>query len=857
MKTESDDGRLSLRTRLLFAAAFVCACALLAAAALADDDYYNCYQPGGTCAPPLLSNDNNCLRGADKDYEITSSNAGSRVTVLSFHGGGIELYTSKISSDLAARYGWNRYDFNAHARAQCLAVGNFNSNKKLHITATNFNEQQAVGLVGMYPKAVAIHGHARSYPRGTICVGGLDAAARAAFRSYVQSHAALWNTSTNPNAYPLDPVDAVTAPDGSNCGDDALRGRAATNLVNRTSSHAGLQLEMHKDFRADLANPASNFNTLRDIVYEAVNQALAEQPGQGGCVTVDSAGTPWQNRALDAEHAGTFTAEVDATPLANNIDAGVGLSNGPQTDFPGLACIARFNAQGNIDARNGGSYAAASPIAYAANATYHLRFVVNVPAHTYSVYVTPSPGGAEQAVGLNYAFRTEQSSAGVLNNWSLFGDAGPMRACWLGSSCRTAAPADGWLNNPFAAQGGGFTAELDATPLAPGVDAVVGLSNGEPTLFSGFACLVRFNPAAGTIEARDGGVYRAASAITYAANTTYHFRLAVNVPAHTYSVYVTPAGGIEQTVGLGYAFRTEQQSVAALNNYGLTVDGGTGSVRVCNFRLATDRFGVKMLYSTMPGGIEWYAKWDGNARSFTSADPADPSDPWFDPHHGTASYHTTGDGVLRISGSAPRMYVHDPAKAAQFRDVEITMYFMRVGDDSVEWAGMVSVARSNHGTTGSELANPCDTRGVGARMRYDGKVDFDKETKHPDAYAAVTKNVWPGGLPANVWIGYKHVVYDLPNGNVREELWIDESGGAGGGDWRRLNEFVDDGANFGVNGTPCKSGIDPRLRLANSPTRAGSESGKPNVTVYFRSDDVHADGLLYKWGSVREIAVAP
>jgi hypothetical protein len=149
-----------------------------------------------------------------------------------------------------------------------------------------------------------------------------------------------------------------------------------------------------------------------------VEQPVCAQTTQGG---------PWQNSAF-ANQTGMFTVQFDATPSMADMNGVIGLSNGAQTAYTGFAAIARFNPTGDIDARNGGGYAAASTIPYQAGVSYHFRMAVDITTHRYSTYVT-APGGTEQTVGSGFAFRTEQSGVTQLNWWGAFSDVGSEKVC--------------------------------------------------------------------------------------------------------------------------------------------------------------------------------------------------------------------------------------------------------------------------------------------------------------------------------------------------------------------------------------------------------------------------------------------
>ncbi|MGE5610566.1 MAG: PA14 domain-containing protein [Bacillota bacterium] len=136
----------------------------------------------------------------------------------------------------------------------------------------------------------------------------------------------------------------------------------------------------------------------------------------GGDTTTPIVSGPWENHSI-ANQTGTFSADFDIKATEAGSDIVVGFSNGTADAYTDLGPMFQFNGDDSgIYARNGGAYAAQSPMKYAVGTTYHVKMVVRTQDHTYDVFVTPQ-GGSTVQLAQNYAFRSEQSSVSSLNNW--------------------------------------------------------------------------------------------------------------------------------------------------------------------------------------------------------------------------------------------------------------------------------------------------------------------------------------------------------------------------------------------------------------------------------------------------------
>jgi F5/8 type C domain len=255
--------------------------------------------------------------------------------------------------------------------------------------------------------------------------------------------------------------------------------------------------------------------------------------------------------------------------------------------------------------------------------------------------------------------------------------------------------------------------------------------------------------------------------------------------------------------------------------------------------------GVKMIYPTVAGGETWFFN------------PTNPNDGQFDRNGAQISKNSDGTsynlkpGTTRMlaftkSSGLPSDEVrsslptYDYSRLAQtgyfykpsdWKNMEITIYVKVLstsgGGDEISLVSR-SVRHSTNvqeGCGGSAYHNNIDFT--------NGKFKFKKEMWHVNydikPYSGITI-----GSTMNKWVGFKGVVYNLPDGSVKLESYVDKNND---NKWEKATEMVDKG-NWGDDMTHCKA-----------------KSGGAAVTwaspmVIFKSNGVTYD---FKKFSVREI----
>ncbi|HET9613006.1 MAG TPA: discoidin domain-containing protein, partial [Nitrososphaeraceae archaeon] len=222
-----------------------------------------------------------------------------------------------------------------------------------------------------------------------------------------------------------------------------------------------------------------------------------------------------------------------------------------------------------------------------------------------------------------------------------------------------------------------------------------------------------------------------------------------------------------------------------------------------------DKFGIKKIYSTKPGGEEWYMNMQ---------------DPNNDPRSNPPSMSKNSDGSWRVTSDQVRYGVYTSA-GYKPDDVEIdhgvvaNRGYMQSPNDwkNVEMTGRVKFNSGDSGDnwawyarggrhTGSGNPDGCEGSSLKGDLRYtDGTVRWAKEQWH----VSYVFNSWKNS-PASAdgkFVGFKAMMYNtLVNGEtaVKLELWVDPNND---NNWQKVYDFIDQGG-WGNEGGECNGNPD-------------------------------------------------
>jgi phage replication-related protein YjqB (UPF0714/DUF867 family) len=177
------------------------------------------------------------------EAQATDNPEGQKI-VLALHGGGIEPGTSEIALAVA---GYHPATF--AQPTDCLGWHDLwifegllaDDNGQLHVTSTNYDDPIALKLVQISRRCLSLHGLSDAPGRADIQIGGAD---------------------TDLSSIVLEKLTAAGI-SAAVSGDENTNGSDPSNICNKTTISAGVQLEMVATYRESLFAPGCNTRELR------------------------------------------------------------------------------------------------------------------------------------------------------------------------------------------------------------------------------------------------------------------------------------------------------------------------------------------------------------------------------------------------------------------------------------------------------------------------------------------------------------------------------------------------------------------------------------------------------------------
>jgi hypothetical protein len=237
---------------------------------------------------------------------------------------------------------------------------------------------------------------------------------------------------------------------------------------------------------------------------------------------------------------------------------------------------------------------------------------------------------------------------------------------------------------------------------------------------------------------------------------------------------------------------------------------------------APDKFGIDELYPTADGGPVWF---------LNNEQPEEDDDFLLTSANGI-QLHDEGSDVFALDAETGTqkhgVRIHADSPDGEWKNVEMTGYFkLQAGNDQFTLIGRQGPTYNDDGG--------CGAYGYYGLLSANGDAYFKKKLWHHGGYT--DRTAVEGNVVNNLddrWVGIKLVVYDLDDGDVKLELWVDD--GDETNNWKKVTEYVDDG-QWKVAGSDCDRDSDDIID-------DGSRGG-------FRVDDSEFE---FKKLSIREIA---